>query len=111
MRRVAPFDDHRTGYDGTYRSDDLGETWTVRVKTRTFGDVKLMQEYLLMIHRPHGDDLVFRPLYRDGFMSLDGTPLHFLRDASGQVTALGITTSGVHDLRFSRDRHVAVRMP
>jgi CubicO group peptidase (beta-lactamase class C family) len=111
MRRVAPFDDHRTGYDGTYRSDDLGETWTVRVKTRTFGDVKLMQEYLLMIHRPHGDDLVFRPLYRDGFMSLDGTPLRFLRDASGQVTALSITTSGVHDLRFSRDRHVAVRTP
>jgi len=97
MRRVMPADDsHRTGYDGTYRSDELGQTWTVRG---------------LQIHRPRGEDLVLRPLYRDGFLTLDGTPVHFLRDASGQITALSITTSGVHDLRFSRDRHVTLRTP
>jgi hypothetical protein len=97
MRRVIPADDsRRTGYDGTYRSDELGQTWTVRG---------------LQIHRPRGEDLVLRSLYRDGFLTLDGTPVHFLRDASGQITALSITTSGVHDLRFSRDRHVAVRTP
>jgi hypothetical protein len=44
-------------------------------------------------------------------MTIDGTPMHFVRDASGQITALSITTNGVHDLRFSRDRHVTVRAP
>jgi hypothetical protein len=115
MRRVIPEDDtQRTGYDGIYRSDELGQTWTVRVlvipgTARGFeGQARV---HGLEIHRPRGEDLVLRPLYRDGFLTLDGTPVHFLRDASGQITALSITTSGVHDLRFSRDRHVTLRTP
>jgi hypothetical protein len=114
MRRVPPADQprratdddlfrsdtvkrtHRTEFDGAYHSDELGQTWTVSGHE---------------IHRPRGENLVLLPIYRDGFLTPDGTPVHFLRDASGQITALSITTSGVHDLRFSRDRHVVVRTP
>ena len=91
MRRVLPpAESFGTTFDGTYRSSELRQTWTIRG---------------LKIHRPRGEDIVLTPLYRDGFLTSDGTPIRFLRDASGQVTALSITTNGVHDLRFSRALH------
>jgi hypothetical protein len=96
MRRVAPPVDNAAAFAGRYTSAEIGVTWTV--SARSNGS--------LVIHRPRGDDLTLTPLYRDGFMSDDGTPIHFLRD-----TAFTITTNGIHDLRFSRDRHVSVRAP
>jgi CubicO group peptidase (beta-lactamase class C family) len=91
--RLVPPPGRSPGLPGRYVSPELNVTWTVLTKGSK-----------LMLHRPRGDDLALAPLYADGYMTSDGTPVHFLRDASGQVTALSITTNGVHDLRFSRDR-------
>lgn len=103
MRRVPPPASRIGGeFNGTYRSLDLDETWTVRLQANA-------PVARLIVHRPRGEDLVLTPLYRDGFMTDDGTPVHFRRDASGQITVLSITTGGVHDLRFSRERHVTDR--
>lgn len=81
-------------YAGAYRSDDVGATYEVRVR----GDH-------LVAHPRRGDDVPLRPIFTDAFAS-DGLPilpiLRFVRDARGAVTALLVTTRGVHDLRFVR---------
>ncbi len=94
MRRVPPPGIvEPADFTGAYRSAEVGATFTV-VANRDH----------LALHRRRGDDLALAPLYRDAFMTSDGTPMHFLRDASGQVAAFSYTTGGVRDLRFTRDR-------
>jgi CubicO group peptidase (beta-lactamase class C family) len=81
-------------YTGSYRSAEIGVTYTL-----------LAQGSHLRLHQRRGEDLTLTPLYADAFMTSDGTVIRFLRDHAGQVTSFSITTGGVHDLRFSRDRH------
>jgi hypothetical protein len=78
-------------YAGTYRSDELGASYEVRLA----GDH-------LVVHPRRGDDVALRPLFTDAFTS-DALPtLRFARDPRGRVNAFLITTRGVHDLRFTR---------
>lgn len=76
-------------YAGRYRSSELGTEWTVVVSG---GDVSIRDE--------RGDDTPIRPAFRDAF---DGPgTVRFQRDATGAVTALTMTTTGVYLLGFDR---------
>lgn len=97
MRRVPPPGVVRVAdFTGVYQSTEVGVTYTI-----------LAKDGHLAVHRHRGPDLALAPLYRDAFMSSEGVPVQFLRNASGQVTAFSITTGGVHDLRYARVRSAA----
>jgi CubicO group peptidase (beta-lactamase class C family) len=97
MRRVPPPKPIRgSDFAGRYTSDEIRTTWRIVAEGAT-----------LTLHPARGPDVSLSPLYADAFMTSDGTPIRFLRDKSGNVTQLSVTSNGVHDLRFSRDRQVA----
>ena len=80
-------------YAGTYASDELGIPYTV-----------LLREGHLAARLPRGEDVPLAPIYEDAFESPTLPVLRFVRDATGHVTAISVTTAGVHDLRLARTR-------
>jgi hypothetical protein len=80
-------------YVGTYASDELGVAYAV-----------LLRDGHLVARLPRGDDAPLTPIYEDAFESNTLPVLRFVRDAGGRVTAISVTTSGVHDLRLARTR-------
>ena len=51
---------------------------------------------------PRAEHAAMRRIFRDAFTA--GEIVRFERDASGKVTALTVTTRGVHALRLTRRR-------
>ncbi|AHG88488.1 beta-lactamase [Gemmatirosa kalamazoonensis] len=76
-------------YAGRYASDEANVAWTVAVR-----------DGRLTVVPPRGDPIPLTPLFRDGFAGPGR--VRFLRDASGRVTALTVTTRGVQAMRFER---------
>ncbi|MBX6364492.1 MAG: serine hydrolase, partial [Gemmatimonadetes bacterium] len=95
LTRVAPAPadvaSHLADYVGTYASDEVGAEWSVRLR-----------DGALVLHGPRGPDSPLRPAFADAFASPDLGVLRFVRDASGRVSAISLTTRGVHDLRLLR---------
>jgi len=88
----APAAADKQAIAGTYRSDEVGVTFTVAFA----GDT------LTVSPRP-GDVAKFRPAYRDGFTG-QGV-VWFERDGRGRVTALHYSQSRVWDLRAPKLRN------
>jgi CubicO group peptidase (beta-lactamase class C family) len=79
-------------FEGTYRSDEVGVTYTVKVDRDT----------LRMSVRP-GVTHKLRPLYRDGFGRGEGANyVSFTRDRSGNVTSMHIREGRMWDLVIPR---------
>ena len=77
-------------FAGVYVSNEAQTALTVRV-----------QNGKLVLHRSPDDDFDLQPAERDWFES-DLADLHFLRDASGNLSSLNLSGSRVWDLRFER---------
>jgi CubicO group peptidase (beta-lactamase class C family) len=88
----APTPPQLAEFVGTYRSDELGVTY----------DVKLTNDTLILAVRA-GTVIPFRPAYADAFETDAGT-VWFTRDSRGRVTAMHLGESRVWDLVFTRVR-------
>jgi hypothetical protein len=60
------------------------------------------QNGVLLLRRPHADELRFVPSTGDVYMSHDQMLLRVLRDDVGAVTGFTLTISRVRDLKFVR---------
>ena len=77
---------------GTYASDEVETTYTVRVVDGT-----------LRAQGRFGPEVTLRPMYRDAFTT-GGRIVRFVRDGSGRVTGLDMGNSRAWQVRFARDR-------
>ncbi|HET9986716.1 MAG TPA: serine hydrolase domain-containing protein [Longimicrobiales bacterium] len=95
LTRVAPapadVTAHLDDYVGTYASDEVAAEWSIQLR-----------DGRLVLHTRRGADLPLEPVFADAFGSPDVGVLRFVRDASGRVGAISLTTRGVHDLRLAR---------
>jgi hypothetical protein len=88
--RVKPPIKSLSAYAGTYRSAELGTTWTVAARDSS-----------LMLHRENGDSVRVSALFADGF---DGVYfVRFLRGNGGRITAMEVSAGDrARNLRFER---------
>jgi CubicO group peptidase (beta-lactamase class C family) len=77
---------------GTYRSPELGATFTLTVRDGALG-----------IDAGYRGFEPMRPLYRDGFALSGGRIARFTRDARGRVTGFVVWAGRVRHLRFDRE--------
>ena len=78
--------------EGTYRSDEVGATFTLKLS----GDTLTLSQRVGMV-------IPLRPVYPDGFTG-GGAVVRFTRDARGRVTAMHLSDSSVWDLVVPRVR-------
>ena len=78
-------------YEGTYVSDEVEVTYTVRAENGT----------LLLLRRPDAR-YALTPAYKDAFTAPPFALVLFRRDAKGQVRAMSLGLGRVRDLRFKR---------
>jgi hypothetical protein len=81
-------------YSGTYRSEELQATYHIGILD---GELHWRIEGL----GPEEFSITYLPRFQDSFGER-GVSLTFLRDASGRVTALGLTTERARRVRFDR---------
>ena len=89
---VEPAGDiHAADFTGHYTSDELAHPWDIVAR----GDS-------LFVHGARAETLPLRPFFRDAFAG-PGV-VRFERDKGGVVTALTVTTRGMHELRMVRQQ-------
>ncbi len=88
----TPTTEQLRALEGTYRSDEVGATYTVKV----------VGDSLTLSPRP-GMVMALRPMYPDGF-TVRGATVWFTRDRRGAVTAMHSADSRVWDLVIPKVR-------
>jgi hypothetical protein len=76
---------------GSYYSDELDLQVTLAAR-----------EGVLIMQRPHADDIRFVAFTDDLFTNSDKMLLRVIRDTAGEVSGFRLTVSRVRDLEFSR---------
>ena len=77
-------------YAGTYESDEAERVLTVAV-----------EDTALVVKDRYGERILLDPAYPDAFTSRAGV-FRFMRDETGRVTQVSVSSSRVWDLRFRR---------
>lgn len=81
-------------YVGDYSSSETGTTLAVALNAK--------QQLTYRIGT--GETVILKPTFRDAFATPTTASIYFVRDSTGQVTALSAGESRVWDLRFTRQR-------
>jgi CubicO group peptidase (beta-lactamase class C family) len=90
-RGAAPTAEQRAAYAGQYANPEIPGAWEIAVRRDT-----------LWLSLPGARPSALQPIFDDAFRSADGVIVRILRDARGRVTALGFTSRGLRDVRWSR---------